>query len=467
MDQTFGFGDVSEGGLPHGQYDRDSIMNYCRSILALHEGMPIGLSSGDIAAIKSIYSGKPKFPREEACRKDGHSWVAGTDSSCCRVPKNTKSSGEPTYPICQDKDSQSDPDITYSPERLNLGATIEAKVNPPVNTGVAILSCYEGQYPFRVGVDQKMPGIFNFKLLRAATLQGNTFTCTHIDAYERNGADLGMQNSKKMARHTFTTPINIYPSPAAIPLNLESAQWQTFNVVNGVTTAPNIPVPQKTNVDPITKAPQEALQKQKIVVIEIENVPMTSQVFSASMNCNIGSVAASSQMTKTKTKEGKSSFGLLFLFPVPPQRGNVQCTDLQWMTKAQNIQGTNDAKKMYVKFQQSLAFALDDTTVNKSFTAPSCGDPSPTSDGTTGMKTGVGAQSNPQTNRAPSPAASQPGPAGMISSGTQAAAPAARPALPAAPSPQPTNGCNYDKAAQNNGWGWNPVTKISCPPLGK
>ena len=57
--------------------------------------------------------------------------------------------------------------------------------------------------------------------------------------------------------------------------------------------------------------------------------------------------------------------------------------------------------------------------------------------------------------------------AATISSGSQTTAPEGPSAVSATPSPQPTNGCNYDKAAQNNGWGWNPVTKTSCPPVAK
>lgn len=474
LDQTLGFGDVIDGGLPHGQYDRDSIMNYCRAILSRRSGMPIGLSSGDIAAIKSLYSGKPQFPREEACRKDGHSWVSGNDASCCKVPPNTKFSTQPVYPICPlEMDSQAKPDSSKEPEisidreRLWKGATVEAKVSPPLNTAVAILSCHEGQYPYNAGADQKGQSIFSFRLHRAAAIQGNTFTCTHIDAYERNGSDLGIQNSKRMARYIFPQPMTISPSPTAIQLNLEGVQWQTFPVANGVTTAPDISGPKKSNVDPITKAPLEAFQKQKNVTIVIEDVPVKSKVFAASMTCNIGQISASSQATATIVKEGKRGFILLFLIPVASQGGNIQCTDLTWMTEGQNGQSNSGTKKMHVKFQQALAFAMDEKPVFKSFTAPMCADASPASNATSTMATGVGTGSNPNTNRAPNTVTSQPGPAGMISTGAQAAAPAARPVVPPTPAPQSANGCNYDKAAENNGWGWNPVTKTSCPPLGK
>jgi hypothetical protein len=473
LDQTLGFGDVDSGSLPHGQYDRDSIMNYCRAILSRRSGLPIGLSSGDIATIKSLYSGKPQFPREEACRKDGYSWVSGNDISCCTVPPNTKFSTQPAYPICpQTMDSQAKPDSSKEPEvsidreRLWQGATVEAKASPPVNTGVAILSCHEGQYPFTTSANQNSPVIFSFRLHRATALQDNTFTCTHIDAYERNGSDLGIQNSKKMARYTFPQPLKISPSLKATQLNLEGVQWQTFSVANGVTTAPSISAPQKNNVDTVTNAPLEALQKQKNVTLVIEDVPMTSKVFAASMTCNVGQISASSQATATIVKEGKRGFILLFLIPVASQGGNIQCTDLKWMTEGQNGQSTNSTKKMHVKFQQPLAFAMDEKPVFKSFTAPVCGAGSPPSPATSAMATGVGSGSNPNSNRAPNATTSQPGPAGMIPSGVQAAAPAARPVVPQTPAPQSTNGCNYDKAAENKGWGWNPVTKTPCPPLG-
>ncbi len=32
--------------------------------------------------------------------------------------------------------------------------------------------------------------------------------------------------------------------------------------------------------------------------------------------------------------------------------------------------------------------------------------------------------------------------------------------------PSANNGCDYSKASANNGWGWNPTTRQSCPPQG-
>jgi hypothetical protein len=32
--------------------------------------------------------------------------------------------------------------------------------------------------------------------------------------------------------------------------------------------------------------------------------------------------------------------------------------------------------------------------------------------------------------------------------------------------PSPSSSCNYDDAARSNGWGWDPVAGVSCPPLG-
>jgi hypothetical protein len=57
--------------------------------------------------------------------------------------------------------------------------------------------------------------------------------------------------------------------------------------------------------------------------------------------------------------------------------------------------------------------------------------------------------------------------ASKVSSGSQPNAPAGASAVSTTPAPQSTNGCNYDKAAENNGWGWNPVTKTPCRPIGK
>lgn len=89
-DMSFGAGE--QGALAVGQYDPDSIMNYCATgqLTKLPKHSP-SLSSGDVSAISEYYFGQaqsPVFSSSRAlCENEGNQWdnSSALGNSCCRV----------------------------------------------------------------------------------------------------------------------------------------------------------------------------------------------------------------------------------------------------------------------------------------------------------------------------------------------------------------------------------------------
>ncbi|MBM4252243.1 MAG: hypothetical protein FJ146_09750 [Deltaproteobacteria bacterium] len=78
-------GTGEQGALEVGEFDKDSIMNYCANTMVWKTGQLQRLSAMDREVIRRYYSGEVNFKNKEACEKEGHSWIERFTESCCRV----------------------------------------------------------------------------------------------------------------------------------------------------------------------------------------------------------------------------------------------------------------------------------------------------------------------------------------------------------------------------------------------
>ncbi len=418
-DQYGGLSEENYGALPQGAYDPDSIMNYCKLSAGKSTGLLVPLSQGDIATIKALYSGPPQFPREETCRKDGNSWVADAYQSCCRLVPGKSEPPHAEYPICTTDNTVPEPKIT---RLLSQGAYWTVLKTPFQNTGWR-LSCKENDYflgkkPESVGDLSEV----TFDLNQAAGLQRDTFTCSHIDAFDMVAADSkGADPTRKMARLTFPSPVVIKINQAPSKIDNSSLPWQYFDNVQAAPTTSPVGVQPSQN-------PAQIATKQLQLLFDM--FPMGMVVSAAYINC--GSEKITGQAVVSNTKNGAGS--VIFTLPA-----NLSCQGTELKigvpkpNSGENPQPTAaslETQFLNLKFDKPIDLNSKDqfTVVIK---APQClsisSTPAPTP--------------SASTNTAPQPPTSQ------------SAAP--QPALI-------SSSCDMSQAAENQGWGYDHTKKESC-----
>lgn len=100
-----GMGEESGGAISTGRYDPDSIMSYCHNRDAYKTGRPAALSPGDVATLRIAYDQKTVFPREAACKADGHKWnIDYSEGACCLKSEAGKEFpiGDRIYRFCEE-----------------------------------------------------------------------------------------------------------------------------------------------------------------------------------------------------------------------------------------------------------------------------------------------------------------------------------------------------------------------------
>ena len=191
FDQTLGWGNESGGGFDLPQYDPDSIMNYCYVSASYKIGRKSVLSAGDQAVIKAIYTDRPILPAEQACQRDGFSWVSGGSGACCRV-NGQKQPQNASYPICaKDVDTsfaskfpEKNNEASMSAERLLSQASARITAELPWSAALATLSCWSGEV--KGEADGKG---FRFTMIQPSDPNFAQFSCSHVTFYNASGVN--------------------------------------------------------------------------------------------------------------------------------------------------------------------------------------------------------------------------------------------------------------------------------------
>lgn len=189
-DQLGGFGGGNQGDIPLTPYDPNSIMNYCALRAASKIGRWPELSPDDKDTIRMIYSIGLVSMTEEACQKDGFSWVSGGTSSCCRTGKKEVDFTKP-YPQCPadynsqfaDKFPTKDQPMPFT-ERFVSESKVSISAELPWEGKLATLSCWNGE----VKGKQSQKG-FEFTLIQPSDPNFQIFTCDSAIFYNSSGVD--------------------------------------------------------------------------------------------------------------------------------------------------------------------------------------------------------------------------------------------------------------------------------------
>lgn len=301
FDQSGGFSERSVGALPQGKYDRDSIMNYCKDVVGHQTGQTLGFSEGDISTIKALYSGTLLFSREDSCRKDGHSWVANNQYSCCRLAPGQSSSAIAKYPLCPEENPNPRPQAPPQPSglppadeistnRLTSVGRYATVVQLPFKTFGLLLICNQGEYGSenRIKVGAQLEEI-RFTLTQAAGLGRDTFTCTHIDAYEDDGTNKSLDTIKKMARLTFPTTMVIEKDTNPVKVDHTGLSWKIYE--NG--TQPYIaPISAQTT-------PTTGPSTHRILELVLDKFPPKRQINEAFLRCGSQKIVGQAVVNST------------------------------------------------------------------------------------------------------------------------------------------------------------------------
>ncbi len=420
-DQNGGLGEDAYGALPQGAYDRDSIMNYCKQNFGKELGLLIPLSVGDIATIKALYSGSPKFSREETCRKDGNSWVSDAMESCCRLAPGKSVPQKAEYPICPSDNPSPQPKIT----RLSSeGAYWTVLKTPFPNTGW-VLTCNEGDYK-AVKKVEFVDGLSEviFVLNQAAGLQRDTFTCSHIDAYDLAANSNVVDATRKIARLTFSSPVVIKINQDPSKIDNSSLPWQFFDNVQAAPTTGPVGGQPSQNPAPIAT---------KRLQLFFDKFPMGMVVSAAYLNCGSEKIAGQAVVSGSQSGAGLVGFTL-------PANLSCQGTELKIgvpkPNSGENPQQTDANMEVHflnLKFDKTIDLNSQKDQFNVVIQAPQClsisSTPAPT----------------PSANSVGTPEVATPQPAAS----EQQAGPT-------------SSTCDMSKAVENQGWGYDHTKKESC-----
>ncbi len=389
LDQRNGLGADAGGRLPVGEYDAQSIMNYCSGVTENSAGIPSKLSDGDIRVIRAIYSGQVEQPRQRSCQNDGNSWVALDGGSCCRLSPGKSKPANPSYNICPAEvlvapGQVATPPTSGAPEppqiewhRLSVRRQVIVTISPEINAPLAILHCNDGFY--KGSMDPKDPKKILIEVMRASGGVNPQFTCSQIDVYD----GLLAEKSSEMRRSVFAMPIVIPILEKASPfeLNLQGATWTIFKVEQGKvidTTRPNNP--QQAGGDMITPKLKGDPKK---IELKINNLPMNSTLESGNLNCEVGTLFAANSSYQTYHMEDKKlPLSVTFHINEEHFQGKPQITcfgidfkinvPLSPSTSSEQQGIQKELKQISVKFAQPLMIDTKPDAIERSFPVPAC-----------------------------------------------------------------------------------------------
>jgi hypothetical protein len=371
-DQTGGMGEEVVGMLPMTPYDPQSIMNYCSNMTGWRSARPPHLSDGDIATIKAYYAGGAN-PRQDACRRDGHSWVAEGSGACCLQSPGGRVPTERTYEFCQ-----SGPGIDNGQRQL-VGKAVDVAV-PTLQwrPELAIIRCADGE---RVG--DPMPassaptggngaagaslGGYRFVLKQGAEMGSQKIECSGVDFFDRREQN----QATRVARFEFN-PARTFDIPSAPErIDLSGSSPTIHPVRNGVVESGSGSEPGSASDTP--NAQPIVPDKDGGLYISLQGIDPQVQVVGGKLTCDGEVIRASAN-----AKHAANSSEIYFLLPLDKSGRQLNCQELSaLLVKPQGQPGgpsraPSTQSVMQVTFRSPLVMKLGRVGYTTSVTVPQC-----------------------------------------------------------------------------------------------
>ncbi len=286
--QMGGVSDEILGGIRIGSFDKDSIMNYCANTRNDLLVQPSRLSSGDIATLRFVYEKRSIFPREQACRADGHRWQTENLSACCtqQTEGQVRSLDARPYRFCTELPTI----ITYRPVIVDQWLIARLGPLPFAKPGIGVLRCREddGLVNFFSYQDTPSPAYrhsVSILLKHPMKNQLGSYNCSSLTIYD----SASILNARQAVRYSFTPETKFPIKRGSAYWDLTKAPFKSLKVKNAVIEGDAAPLTvRKENA-------QEPSAHQGLLRLTVANLNPGVNVLEGKLSCDPYQLAVTGQ----------------------------------------------------------------------------------------------------------------------------------------------------------------------------